>query len=124
LADANRHRLIRAAAQAITAWNAGALPANDDTTTIDRDVLAGTDLLPPLVYERLSPTRFRLSIDPRAPLNPLLPTSRPEPLARFGHPAAEEPLVDDDWWLELDCAACPSRTPGGGAAAASAVGGQ
>ncbi len=72
--SANGHRLARCAAAVAEAYRrTGSLPevipAFASAAAIDANA-------PALLYERLSPSRFRIGIDPTGPLPPAIPTDR------------------------------------------------
>jgi hypothetical protein len=91
------HRQRRQAALLLAAWRRdGVLPATWPTPTDPR--------LPPLVYERLSDSRFRLGVDPAGPPPSLVPADRIKG-SQTGTAAGTKPIIDSRWSLELDCAA-------------------
>ena len=114
----NRHRMVRAAALAIDAWRGdarrtGALPAD----AVQAEALMGpllhadAHLLPALRYERLSPTRFRLGIDPAGPLPAFVDPAGWLDDTGTGKPASSVAAVELKWSLELDCADGPRAGP-------------
>jgi hypothetical protein len=114
----NHHRMTRAAAVATTAWRSGDLPANHAQAEVLMGGLlhAEAHLLPPLVYERLSPTRFRLGLDPAGPLPACTDRDHLQAHTTIGQPAAAEAAVDEPWSLELDCAGLSRTSPPAAAA--------
>lgn len=72
--SANGHRLARCAAAVADSYRRigslpDAIPASAPSAAIDADA-------PALLYERLSPSRFRIGIDPAGPLPPTIPADR------------------------------------------------
>ena len=97
---AHQHRLLRAAARVVLAWRDGALPTDQAAAEALKgvDLRAVPPLLPPLVYERLSPTRFRLG-------TASLPAGPGDLAPGTGQPVGLSPAVAFPKSLELDCAA-------------------
>ena len=111
LMGANEHRMVRACAALITAWRAGGLPANAAQAHTLLGALAdATALMPPLIYERLSPSRFRLGVDPRPPIPALMALAFEWNYSDIGKSAGTSPWVHHEWSLELDCAALAPAT--------------
>ena len=107
----NRHRMVRAAARALLAWRAGALPADQAAAeAMMGPLLHGSGrILPPLVYERLSASRFRVGIaDPHGAgygtLDPYIPYREATNPVRCGGPAGTDGLIVRGWLLEIDAA--------------------
>jgi hypothetical protein len=72
--SANGHRLARCAAAVADVYRRTstlpeAIPAFATSAAIDANA-------PALLYERLSPSRFRIGIDPTGPLPPAIPADR------------------------------------------------
>jgi hypothetical protein len=81
------------------------MPASADAAGIATALLAGSALLPRLHYERLSVTRFRLSIDQQDAFRPLHVAAGD---AMRGQPPVEDCVMVSDWCIELDCAGLPA----------------
>jgi hypothetical protein len=102
----HHQRLTRAAVRAVLAWRAGALPADHTQAEaiMGRDLHANAALLPPLVYEKLSPTRFRLGF---ATTVPVAARSERDPWrerSAIGMPPSKGVVDLRLMSLELDCA--------------------
>jgi hypothetical protein len=101
--SANRHRLIRCASViASTYRRRGALPATMPSeapaAAIDADQ-------PALLYERLSPSRFRVGIDPAGPLPPAIPAAHWKEAryaSEIGQPASKPAACLYRWSCEID----------------------
>jgi hypothetical protein len=108
-----RHRLLRAAARAYLAWRNGALPVDDAQAQhlLGADLHASPHLLPPLLYTRLSASRFRLGLDPHGPLPATVPEDERKRFLPSPSRAVPPPVRDAAWWFELDCAAPATVVP-------------
>jgi hypothetical protein len=114
----HQDRTRRAMTRAILAWRADTLPTVEQAETqLAPHLHADPHLLPPLRYERLSPTRFRLSVDPNGNLPAFIPRSVLIRESACGQPAAKQTYVEQRWSVELDCADLPRA----GVAAATPV---
>lgn len=97
-------RRLRIASALIHVWRAtGDLPADDAIADFPaRDLLAPQRHGPAILYQRLTPTRFRLWTDPATPPTDLLPAGRidaPKPTSL--------PWCNRGWCTELDLSALP-----------------
>lgn len=102
-------RRLRITGRLVHHWLAtGSLPADETTADFpDCDLLAAQRHGPAILYERLTPTRFRLWTDPATPPTDLLPAGRidaPKPTTL--------PWYNGGWCTELDLSALtPPKAP-------------
>jgi hypothetical protein len=103
---ANGHRLARCAALVAASYRrGGALPA---TLPAEAPAAAIDANLPALLYERLSPSRMRIGIDPSGPLPPAIPADRwagKGYASEIGRPAGTRSVTMSynlRWSVELD----------------------
>jgi hypothetical protein len=122
--DLHQQRQIRAAGALILAWRSGALPVDSQAARqcIGPALYDGTTLLPPLVYERLSSSRFRLGIDPNGTLPAFTTRDWLQGRTTTGQPAGAGAtsgvaVIAQPWSLELDCAGLPAMAPAAAPAA-------
>ncbi len=100
---ATQHRLKRCAALISAAYRRdGILPA---TLPPEAQGLRVNDNIPALIYERLSPSRFRIGTDPSGLRPPLIPVVRWKPgyVSTIGSPpSSSKSNVVGRWSLEID----------------------
>jgi hypothetical protein len=111
--EQNRHRLMRAAARAILAWRAGALPesAAQAQPIMGAELHADAQIFPPLIYQWLSPTSFRIGIDPFGPLPAFATREQVSRVAPASGTARESSVIEGQWSLQLDCEELPPLPP-------------
>lgn len=103
-----RHRLVRLAGLLAARHRAGrGLPA--ETTALEAILPtaildARSALQPAIRYQRLSPSRFRIGLDPTLPPPPLIAAERwtADYGTAIGKPASAETVRDLHWSLEID----------------------
>ncbi len=106
-ADTSARRL-RVAGALIHAWQVtGTLPADDAAADFPaKELLAAQRHGPAILYQRLTPTRFRLWTDPATPPTDLVPAGRID-----APKTTTQPWWNHGWCTELDLSAiAPERT--------------